>query len=448
MNINIIENAINFLADKFWSLPAIIFVILTSVIFTFVFNFIQIKKFFPGWKMVFSKDEPEESSSEEKNKISTFQAFINALSSSLGNGGVGGMAAVLVEGGPGAAFWVFVLGFFSMILRFVEVYAGLVIKSKDKNLNGPLAYISYLPFGNFWVYFYAFAMLIYVFCAGIAMQCNTMGLALAKMTNFLPNTIAIIFSIFVLYILLGGSARIMKMAEIIIPIKVGAFFVGIILLLYYNFEKIPETINFILECAFKKESFIIGTTVFTTQKAISSSFSKALNATEAGVGTASIFFGSTETKKPIKSAITSMITAFISTDLVCAMLLFCLVLTGVLKTGLQSSQLVIAAFESVFGNLAASVITFLSFSFGLGVMVAYSFLGSKMWDFIFGKKSSFIYIGILVLMAYFGTVSKVSLIWKSMDVIAGTLIMINLFALLYNLPKLKEIFDKEISEKK
>ena len=384
MNVDFLEYYVSLFSEKLWGVPLVLFIVVSSVIFSFFFGFIQIKKFIIGWKLIFQKNEDKKTS---ENSISTFQAFVNALSSSLGNGGLGGMATVFVEGGPGTVFWVLILGFFSMILRFVEVYAGLVLKSENKELVGPLSYIKNLPFGKIWVYCYSLIMLIYVFCAGISMQCNTMGLAVSKMTNFSNFSIGIFFALFVLYIIIGGSKRIMKVAEIIIPIKVGLFFAGIITLLIYHYKNIPDAIRLVLDNAFTIDSLAKGSTVFTMQKAITSGFSRALNATEAGVGVASVFFGSTEAKSPLKSAIMSMITAFISTDLVCAMLLFGLVVSGVTSGGLTSASLVVKAFETVFGYLAVPGITFLSFSFGLGVMVAYSFLGYKMWEFLFGKRT-------------------------------------------------------------
>ena len=70
----------------------------------------------------------------------------------------------------------------------------------------------------------------------------------------------------------------------------------------------------------------------------------------------------------------SMITAFISTNLVCAMLIS-IIASGVPTEGLTSRGLIIAAFTILLGDWAGPAITFLSFSFGIGVMVP-SFFGA------------------------------------------------------------------------
>jgi AGCS family alanine or glycine:cation symporter len=439
VNLIQIEDIIEKISQTLWGLPIITFIIAIGIIASFVFNFSQIRYFFTGWKLLFAKKEPD--TALKTDSISSMQAFINALSSSLGNGGLAGMAIVLVDGGPGTAFWVFILGFFSMILRFFEVYAG--IKLAKNNLIGPLSYISNLPFGKVFTYFYAFVLLIYILFGGISMQTNSIGLSLQKTFNFSPVAIGIGFALLIFYIIIGGSKRIMKASEYIIPIKVSLFFIGIIALLYFHRGSIIPAFYLVMDNAFTTQAMGKGALCFTMQKAITVGFSKALNATEAGVGTASIFFGSTETKEPLKTAIMSMITAFISTNLVCTMLIFTIVASGVSTTGITSTGLVIAAFSTLLGNFAGPVITFLSFSFGIGVMVAYTFLGYKIWDFLFGKKTIMLYYTLLVFLAFFGAIASVSLIFKALDMLVGCLIIINLLSLLWNTKTLRNEFIKE-----
>lgn len=445
--LTIIENNVEKASNALWGMPLIIFIISTGFIASFLFNFSQVRYFFCGWKLLFQPEEKvdEKQKGEDKKEktdtISPFQAFINALSASLGNGGLAGMAIVLVDGGPGTVFWVFILGFFSMILRFFEVYGG--IKFTNKSLIGPLGYIQKLPFGPVLAYIYAFVLLIYILFGGIAMQTNSIGMSLHRSFGFSNIAIGIGFAVLILYILVGGSQRIMKASEYIIPVKVGLFFIGVITLLVYHRTAIIPAFQLVLDSAFNTNEVVKGVMCFTMQKAIIVGFSKALNATEAGVGTSSIFFGSSETKKPFRSAVMSMITAFISTNLVCAMLIFSIIVSGVSTEGLTSTGLVIAAFSTVLGTFAGPAITFLSFSFGIGVMVAYTFLGFKMWDFLFGRSTIFVYYALLIFLAFFGAIASVGLIWKSVDFLVGILIIINILGLLWNSSYLRQEFLKE-----
>jgi AGCS family alanine or glycine:cation symporter len=434
-----LENIIEKVSAQLWGMPIIIFIIVIGILASIAFNFAQIRYFFTGWGLLFKEDKS--ATNIKTDSISPMQAFINALSSSLGNGGLAGMAVVLVDGGPGTVFWVFILGFFSMILRFFEVYAGITLAKN--NLIGPLGYISNLPFGSFFTYIYSFVLLVYILFGGMSMQTNSIGMSLQKSFGFTPVACGIGFALLIFYIIVGGSKRIMKASEYIIPIKVSLFFIGIIALLCYHHAAIIPAFKLVMDCAFNTESMTKGLMCFTMQRAITVGFSKALNATEAGVGTASIFFGSTETKEPLKTAIMSMITAFISTNLVCVMLIFSIIVSGISTEGLTSTGLVIAAFTTILGSWAGPAVTFLSFSFGIGVMVAYTFLGYKVWDFLFGKKTIIIYYGLLIFLAFFGAIASVGLIWKSLDMLVAVLIVINLLGLLWNIKPLRAAFIRD-----
>ena len=49
------------------------------------------------------------SESEGKSDMSPFQAFINTLNVSIGNGSIAGMATAIYSGGPGAALWIIII---------------------------------------------------------------------------------------------------------------------------------------------------------------------------------------------------------------------------------------------------------------------------------------------------------------------------------------------------
>lgn len=434
-----LEEVVEAISFYMWGKELIIFIIFVGLVGTMLFNFTQVKYFFTGWKLLFSQSSNK--SSYNKDAISPIQAFINALSASLGNGGLAGMAIVLVDGGPGAAFWVFMLGFFNMIIRFFEVYAGL--KFSENTLIGPLGYIKNMPFGKLFCYLYAFIMFIYIIFGGIGMQTNSIGLSIHKTFGISNYLIGLGFVCLITYIIFGGSERIMKASEYIIPVKVVLFFVGIIALLIYHYHMIIPSLLLVIKSAFNTKAAVSGIGIFTMQKAICSGVPKALNATEAGVGTASIFFSASDSKNALKSAVMSMLSAFISTNLVCAMLIFSIVVSGISTDGLTSTAVIIKAFETILGSLAGPAITFLSFSFGLGVMVAYIFLGYKVWQFLFGNRMLAVYYGLLIFISFFGAIASVGLIWKSLDTLVGLLIIINLLALLWNGKKLREEFLKD-----
>ena len=63
----------------------------------------------------------------------------------------------------------------------------------------------------------------------------------------------------------------------------------------------------------------------------------AIMATESGLGTAAILYGATGSKEPVKDAIMSMLSAFIST-IVCFMIALAIVASGVWSNGKMASH--------------------------------------------------------------------------------------------------------------
>ena len=90
--------------NTFMGWPIILYVIGASIITTLALGFVQFRYFFTAWKYTFAP-----SVSEHKSDMSPFQAFINMLNVSIGNGSLAGMATAIFSGGPGAALWLIII---------------------------------------------------------------------------------------------------------------------------------------------------------------------------------------------------------------------------------------------------------------------------------------------------------------------------------------------------
>jgi len=439
-----IEQMLANLNALLWGWPMIVFVIVSGVALTVGLYGIQFRAFFVGWKYIIA---PEERGLEDEESISPLQAFINALSTSLGNGAIAGMATAIHDGGPGAAFWIFVLGFFTMILRFAEVYASTAFTATSATgvlRGGPMVYLHKVFGGPYLIYVYAFLCFLLSLVSGNAMQCNSIRIGIEGIVGqlFEPGVyttyvIAAGLFIFLLYIMFGGAQRIMRVAEAVIPIKVGLFFGASLLLLGYHYTAILPALKTIITAAFTPQALKGATLGFTVQEAIRYGFARGLNAVEAGLGNAGILFGATGSKNPIQSGIMSMITAFISTHLVCFLLTLLFVASGVWDSGLTSTALTTAAYETLFGPVASWLVTFLSISFGLGVLIAYAYIGRECWLFLTGGYFSNLYTWLYCAMALLGAIGSVAIVWRALDCIVAGLIIVNVYGLLLLIPKMR-----------
>ena len=117
------------------NLPLIvIWLVLASIFFTIYFRFINISAFSEGLKVAFGKYDKK----SDPGEITPFQSFTAAMSGTIGLGNIAGVAVAISIGGPGAMFWMIVMAFFGMTLKFVEVSLGhkYRIIHKDGTVSG------------------------------------------------------------------------------------------------------------------------------------------------------------------------------------------------------------------------------------------------------------------------------------------------------------------------
>ena len=144
---------------------------------------------------------------------------------------------------------------------------------------------------------------------------------------------------------------------------------------------------------------------YTIQHAIRSGMSKSIFATESGLGTAAILFGHTGSKTPVKDGIIATFSTFISV-LVCFIVALCIIASGVWTTGLTSTPLTIAAFSTVFGEQFGGIaVSFLSISFGVGVLVSFAYITREVWLFLTNNKYANIFPMIYCLFAFGGRIA-------------------------------------------
>lgn len=428
------------LLSWFLEWPLLIFVSVASIICTLLLYFIQIRSLPKAFAESFS---PKKSEGKMSGEVSSMQAFINTVNSNIGNGSLAGMGVAIYLGGAGAAFWVVIFGILMMSLRFLEVYISIALAakktSKKSNLGGPMLYLQELPGGKILAFLYAFFCFLFCVCGGSAIQSNSIQISLEKTFGLSPFLVAGILFVFVLYIVLGGAKRISAASSMLVPLKVGLFIFSILGIIFYNFREIPHTLWLIFQSAFDPQA--VGGAMFgvTLLHALQWGMNTAIFATESGLGTAAVMFGYTGSTNPKESAYMGMLSSFITT-IICFLVGFSIVLTGVFANGSTSTALTISAYETVFGNYAGIMVTFLAVLFGVGVLVSYAYIARATWNALTKERGSLLFGFIYAGCAALGVLADVSHLWFLATAINGALLLINICGLLYLLPR----YSKEI----
>jgi alanine or glycine:cation symporter, AGCS family len=432
---------IDSLSDIFLGWPLIGYVILASILCTLALRFVQIRYFMYAWRVVFA---PQKRAT--KGDMTPFAAFINTLSANLGNGSIAGMATAIYSGGPGSAVWVVIIGFLLMAVRYAEVYTSVYFDvqtspEKKGTLAGPMLYLKAVAGGTILAPLYSVCTLLFSLLVGNALQTNSISLSAYKTWNIAPITTAIVLTVFMLYVVLGGAQRVAKLSERIITLKVGIFFGSAFLVLGYNYVSIIPALKLMISSAFSPLAFSGGILGFSVQQAMRYGIARSIYATESGLGTAAILFSSTGSAEAVKNGSISMLSTFIST-LVCFIVALCIVASGVWDSGLTSTALTIASYESTFGWLAGWVVSFLSISFGIGVLVAFVYITQEVWFSLTGGRFKHFFYVLFCIVSFFGALVTVETVFGMGDLIVGAMLLINLFGLVYLLPLMQTGLEK------
>lgn len=416
-----------------------------AVIVTVALNFVQVRYFCKSWKLALGGGDK----TATKGDMTAFQAFLNALNVGIGNGCLAGVATAIHAGGPGAAFWMFVAGILEMALRFAEVFLSVSFSTLARTktttvLGGPFLYIDKIPFGKVMAVIYAAACLFYGLVSGNAMQCNSISNTIQHSTGLSAWVIAVALTAFVLYVMFGGSQRIIKVSEAIIPFKVGLFFTTILIVLGYYWAEIIPAFQLIFASAFNPQAVMGAGIGLTVRHVISMSISRTVNACEAGLGTAAIFYGNTGSSNPRNDGITGMLSTFMSINVVAMLVSLALIVSGVWNTvGADGAVLVAQSYESVFGVAGGYIVTILSMIFGLGVFVPYCYVTRQCWLYLTGGRFGHVFTFVFAGVACLGALMQVALVWTLVDLAVACLLIINLTAILFLLPYLRsQLFAK------
>lgn len=418
------------------------YVLLAGIFCTLALRFIQVRYFGRAWRsMLFPpKAETIPVSMPDKESMTPLQAFINTLSANLGNGSIAGMATAIYSGGPGAAFWVFVVGCLLMAVRFAEVYLSVYYSTlfpSRAGLGGPMLYLQNVAGGKLLATAYAVLCLLLGYLMGNAIQTNSIRISVAKTWGVSPLVTAFFMVLFVAYVVTGGASRIVKLSAKIVPFKVILFFSSTLIILLYHYKTLGDAFTLIMQGAFCPQAIAGGAVGLTVQHALRYGITRSIFATESGLGTAAILYGSTGTKEVAQTSIISMLSTFIST-LGCFIISLCIIASGVWDSGLTSTALTIAVFETVFGSLGGWMVTFLSVSFGIGVMVVFAYIARETWLYLTQDRWIWLFNLSYCAVAVVGIMTDVTTLWSMSDILIAFMLIINLYGVIMQLPTIQK----------
>ncbi|WP_177344649.1 alanine/glycine:cation symporter family protein [Evansella clarkii] len=428
-----------------WGTPSLILLFGTGLLLTVMLKGLQFSKLLYAFKLGFTKEGNAKAGDE--GDVSNFKALMTALAGTIGNGNIAGVATAIAIGGPGAMFWMWIVGLLGMATKYSE--ALLAMKYRVKNANGeyssgPMYYVERGLGRKFKWLAVAFALFGAFAALGIGNSVQSNTIAGVMETSFGINNIttAIILSLLAGLIIFGGLKRISTVAGVFVPVMAILYIGGSLLILGINYDQIIPAFQMIFYYAFNPVAATGGFVGVLVAEAIRNGVARGIFSNEAGLGTAALIAGNAKTDHPVKQALVAMTGTFIVTIIVCTMTGLVLIIsgfwdpTGGLISGvehpahLEGGALTGAAFASVLGIVGEYIVAFSIIFFGFSTIVGWYVYGEKCFEYLVGTKGIFGYRAVYIFACGVGAVANLTTVWAFADMANALMMIPNLIALI------------------
>lgn len=414
-----------------WGLPLIIILVGTHLFMTFKTGFIQ-RRVFQGIKLSVAKDK------SGHGEVSQFGALTTALAATIGTGNIVGVATAVISGGPGAVFWMWIIGVFGMATKYAETLISVKyrVKTEDGRMLGGAMYALQRGLGQKWLAV-LFALFASIAAFGIGCMTQANSISSAMNANFgIPTWITGIFAaVLVAIVIIGGVKSITRVTEILIPFMAIFYIVGCVILLILNGSYVGDALVLIVKDAFTADSVFGGGLGFTAAAAIRFGCARGLFSNESGMGSAPLVAAAAQTKNTVRQSLVSMTGTFWDTVVICLMTGLTLV-SSVLKyegvEAIMSEGNSVLTFE-VFNQIPVigkPLITIALALFAFSTILGWSYYGEKAAEYLCGPKVILPYKFLFVIFTVVGSVASLDLVWNIADILNGLMIIPNVIGVI------------------
>jgi AGCS family alanine or glycine:cation symporter len=458
-----VEHIVETINGIIWSNALIVMCLGAGLWFSVRTRFMQIRGFAEMCRLTVGGQKSEAG-------VSSFQALAMSMAGRMGIGNIAGVATAIAYGGPGAIFWMWVMGFLGAATSYVECTLAQIYKTKDaegRYRGGPAYYIEKAMGLKWYAVAFAVATVIAtgfllpgvqanaiadsataVLCAG-ENACASLG-GVAGMKLWIGLVVAVLLGV----IIFGGVKRIASFAEVVVPFMALAFILTAIIVMILNAEKVPAMFADIFSSAFGAHAAFGG----IIGQAIAWGVKRGIYANEAGQGTGPHAAAAAEVSHPAKQGYVQAFAIYFDTMLVCTATAFLLLSTGVYNVfkkvseggkdtmvaiyeklpGVDADQGAVmtqAAFDSVVPGWGSAFVAIALFFFAFTTIMAYYYMAETNLTYLFGTNGTHPVVTLLLRlgimgMVVFGAYHNAKIAWALGDIGVGLMAWLNVVAIL------------------
>lgn len=458
----------------------------SALFFTLYFGFPNIRHFVTSINIVRGKyDDIDHHEAGDKNmaidgdikgtiedeskdgEVTHFQALATAVSGTVGNGNIAGVALAIALGGPGATFWMIICGLLGMSTKFVECTLGVQYRDVDEDgtvYGGPMYYISkglkekgFAMLGKIAAVFFAIFCIGGSFGGGNAAQSNQATIVIKDLLGLQSTSagaiIGIVLAILVGVIIIGGIKRIASVTEKVVPFMALLYLLACLYIILSNFSFIDDAFGLILSEAFNPKAIGVGGIIGV----LLVGFKRAAFSNEAGAGSASIAHSAVKTKYSASEGLVALLEPFIDTVVICTMTALVIIIFnfgGAFEYGVNDINpgqvLIDGQYYEGAGITSKAFAQYIPYSgvfltiavvlFAVSTMISWSYYGLQSWKFLFGrgKAADLTYKLLFLAFVVIGAAASMGSIWAFSDAMIFAMVFPNMIGLYFLFPVVKK----------
>ena len=376
---------------------------------------------------------------EGEGEVSSLSALIVSTASRVGTGNIIGVSTAICLGGFGAVFWMWIIAIIGGASAFIESTLAQIFKRRGNDgasYGGPAYYIE-ATIGSrpLAVIFSVLLILTYGFGFNMLTSYN-MQSTFAPYPFYSPTVtpwiIGLILAGAVLYCLVGGGERVMRVTGVIVPVMGIAYIVVALIIVLLNFGVLGEVMKRVFREAFDFSAVGGG----VGGAAMVYGIKRGLFSNEAGVGSAPNASAAASVTHPAKQGLVQVLSVFIDTLLVCTATAFMCLCSGIEPSAeLSGAPYVQESLSRTLGAGGPAFITVAMMFFGFTTLLGNLFYVDRSLVHLFGREPvgvwRHIYYFAVAAVVLFGAVLSAELLWGIADLTMGMMALINMPVILY-----------------
>ena len=421
--------------EALWGWWTMAFIAAVSIFLSVRSGFFQVTHFGYLFRHSFSQ-LTNRGSDVGRQRMTAFQATATSLAGTVGMGNMAGVATALSLGGAGAIFWMWVLAFFGMVTKAVEITIAVHYRKIDPDgqvHGGPMHYIRRALGWKTLAILFSAGVAINSFFSSSMLQAHTVGRAFDASYGISPYLTTAVMAVTTAVVAIGGIRRIGRFCERLVPAMTILYLLFGLGIVIANFGALPDVLAQIVGHAFSPAPAVGGFAGAGVAAAIQAGTARGMLSNEAGLGTAPMVHANADTVHPFRQGMWGAAEVFIDTIVMCSITAFIILSSGALANGETGIELLLAAFSTVYSTeLAQAFVSFSILTFCLSTQIGFFVYFETAMTDLFGARA-FRYLRWIYFLpgVIFAGITQVDQLWMVADISVAVSALPNLVALVF-----------------